>query len=165
MCEIKVEKTQDYETLGKMAYESWHSAYDGLLGAKQVDYMLNKFQNAAAMRMQCEKQNYTYYFIVCGNEKIGYCGLQGQGKDLFLSKVYLAEGERGKGLGQKVLAFVLEEAGRQGASRVYLAVNKNNARAVRAYEKFGFEREGEECTAIGDGYYMDDYIYSYRLQK
>ena len=51
MCEIKVEKTQDYETLGKMAYESWHSAYDGLLGAKQVDYMLNKFQNAAAMRM------------------------------------------------------------------------------------------------------------------
>ena len=39
------------------------------------------------------------------------------------------------------------------------------ARAVRAYEKFGFEREGEECTAIGDGYYMDDYIYSYRLQK
>ena len=63
------------------------------------------------------------------------------------------------------MAYDLEEAGRKGASRVYLTVNKNNARAVRAYEKFGFEREGEECTAIGDGYYMDDYIYSYRLQK
>ena len=58
-----------------------------------------------------------------------------------------------------------EEAARRGAERVYLTVNKNNARAIRAYEKFGFLREGEECTAIGEGYYMDDYIYSYRLQK
>ena len=105
MCEIKVEKTQDYETLGKMAYESWHSAYDGLWGAKQVDYMLNKFQNAAAMRMQCEKQNYTYYFIVCGNEKIGYCGLQGRGT---------RQGAGAKGLGIRF--------GRSGAARRFARV-------------------------------------------
>ena len=49
------------------------------------------------------------------------------------------------------------------SSAVYLTVNKNNARAIRAYEKFGFLREGEECTAIGEGYYMDDYIYAIRL--
>ena len=124
--------------------------------------MLQKFQSAPAMRMQAEKKNYTYYLVMSGEKKIGYCALQEQGRDLFLSKVYLQEEERGKGLGQKILAFVLGEAERRGARHVYLTVNKNNARAIRAYEKFGFVREGEECTAIGGGYYMDDYIYGIR---
>lgn len=163
MQELKIEKTEDLEALEKMAYESWHSAYDALLGVKQVDYMLRKFQSASAMREQTQKQKYTYYFIFRGDEKIGYCGLQEQGKDLFLSKIYLQEGERGRGLGQEALAFAVGQAEKLGASRVYLTVNKNNARAVRAYEKFGFVRDGEECTAIGGGYYMDDYIYSYQL--
>lgn len=162
---VTVCESTDFELLSKMAYESWHSAYDALLGAKQVDYMLDKFQSAAAMREQTQKQNYTYYLIAQGKEKIGYCALQGQGRDLFLSKVYLSEGERGKGIGQKVLTFVVEEAARRSAERVYLTVNKNNVRAIRAYEKFGFLREGEECTAIGEGYYMDDYIYAIRLGK
>lgn len=162
MQEIALEKSEDYQTLAQMAYESWHSAYDALLGADQVDYMLQKFQSAPAMRMQAEKQNYTYYLVMSGEKKIGYCALQEQGRDLFLSKVYLQEEERGKGLGQKILAFVLGEAERRGARHVYLTVNKNNARAIRAYEKFGFVREGEECTAIGGGYYMDDYIYGIR---
>ena len=47
---VTVCESTDFELLSKMAYESWHSAYDALLGAKQVDYMLDKFQSAAAMR-------------------------------------------------------------------------------------------------------------------
>ena len=49
---VTVCESTDFELLSKMAYESWHSAYDALLGAKQVDYMLDKFQSAAAMREQ-----------------------------------------------------------------------------------------------------------------
>ena len=164
MDKIQMTQSSDFETLEKMAYESWHSAYDGLLGAVQVDYMLKKFQSAAAMREQTQRQNYTYYFVVCGGESIGYCALQGQGNELFLSKVYLQERVRSRGIGQQVLSFVMEEAQRRGAKRVYLTVNKHNARAIRAYEKSGFLREGEECTAIGGGYYMDDYIYAKYLR-
>lgn len=155
--------TKDYETLAAMARDSWHSAYDLLLGAAQVDYMLNKFQSAAALKVQTERQGYTYYFLSLGEERVGYCGLQDQKQDLFLSKVYLGEEYRSRGLGQEALAFAVAEGKRRGKKRVYLTVNKHNARAIRAYEKFGFIREGEECAAIGEGYYMDDYIYGYRL--
>lgn len=163
MEKISLRLTQDYETLEKIAADCWHSAYDGLLGKEQVAYMLEKFQSAPAMREQTQEQRYSYYFICRGDEIIGYCALQDQGEDLFLSKLYLCESERGRGVGQEALAEVIAAAKKAGARRVYLTVNKHNARAVRSYEKFGFLKEREERTPIGNGYYMDDFVYGFRL--
>ena len=59
MQKLTFTETKDYETLAAMARDSWHSAYDLLLGAAQVDYMLNKFQSAAALKVQTERQGYT----------------------------------------------------------------------------------------------------------
>ena len=165
MEKIELRACEDFAALERMAARCWHSAYDGLLGEKQVAYMLQKFQSAPAMGEQVRAQGYTYYFILCGERLVGYCGLQGQGKDLFLSKLYLAEEERGKGIGQAALSLVAEEARRRGAQRVYLTVNKHNARAVRAYEKFGFVFEKAQRTPSGEGYYMDDLVYAYRLLR
>lgn len=141
----------------------WHSAYDRLLGAEQVDYMTQKFQSAAAMRRQTERGNYIYFRIRIGKETAGYCAIKPEREKLFLSKLYLAEGLRGRGLGQRALAVVAEDARRLGLKSVYLTVNKGNARAIRAYEKFGFVRTGEEVTDIGGGFAMDDYIYEYNV--
>ena len=160
---ITFTETKDFEKLGEMAGALWHSAYDGLLGAEQVGYMLGKFQNAAAMRAQTETQGYTYYFILANGEAAGYIGLQGQGSNFFLSKLYLKEEYRSRGIGQAALAFAVKEGKKAGALRMYLTVNKGNAPAIRAYERFGLVREGAEKTEIGGGYCMDDYIYACRL--
>ena len=66
-------------------------------------------------------------------------------------------------MGQSALAIVAEYARRLGLRAVYLTVNKGNARAIRAYEKFGFVRSGEGVTDIGGGYAMDDYFYEYAV--
>ena len=141
----------------------WHSAYDRLLGAEQVNYMTKKFQSAAAMRRQTERENYIYFRIRIGGETAGYCALKPEREKLFLSKLYLSEDRRGRGLGQRALAIVAEDARRLGLKSVYLTVNKGNARAIRAYEKFGFVRTGDEVTDIGGGFAMDDYIYEYTV--
>ena len=41
---IEVSKKQ-YKELEAMCLELWHDAYDGLLGSRQVGYMLEKFQS------------------------------------------------------------------------------------------------------------------------
>ena len=56
-----------------------------------------------------------------------------------------------------------EIAAERGLKAVYLTVNTGNARAVRAYEKFGFTRTDHTVTDIGSGFVMDDYIYEYRI--
>lgn len=141
----------------------WHSAYDDLLGEAQVDYMTEKIQSAAAMRAQAEGENYLYFRICVGGRKAGYCALKPEKEKLFLSKLYLCEEERGRGNGQRALGQVASYARRLGLKAVYLTVNKGNARAIRAYERFGFVRTGAEVTDIGGGFVMDDYIYEYNV--
>ena len=141
----------------------WHSAYDGLLGEAQVEYMTQKFQSAAAIKEQTEKENYIYFFIADGDRGIGYCAVRPLEDSLFLSKLYLEEECRGRGVGQRALAQVCAIAKRLALPRVWLTVNKGNARAIRAYEKFGFVRTDSTVTDIGGGYAMDDYIYEYAV--
>ena len=156
---------EEYGALEGEIAALWHSAYDGLLGSGQVDYMTQKFQSAEAMRAQAEGENYLYFRILVGGEVCGYCALKPEAEKLFLSKLYLREDRRGRGLGQSTLRIVAEYARRLGLRAVYLTVNKGNARAIRAYEKFGFARSGEGVTDIGGGYAMDDYFYEYAVEN
>ncbi|MBS1128301.1 MAG: hypothetical protein H6Q96_681, partial [Nitrospirae bacterium] len=43
------------------------------------------------------------------------------------------------------------------AKSLYLFVNKNNTKAIRAYERFGFVKARAVVTDIGSGFVMDDY--------
>ena len=154
---------QEYAQLAEHIKKMWHSAYDGLLGAEQVDYMTDTIQSASVIDEQVRNGNYIYFYIVDGKKKIGYCAVEAEEDKLFLSKLYLESEYRGRGIGQKALAAVAEMAKRLGLSSVYLTVNKHNARAIAAYEKFGFVRTDSIVTDIGGGYVMDDYVYEYAV--
>lgn len=86
-----------------------------------------------------------------------------QGEKLFLSKLYLSDEFRGRGVGQLALGKVAAIARDRGAKSVYLTVNRGNLRAVRAYEKFGFVRTEEQVSDIGNGFVMDDFVYEFTL--
>lgn len=164
MAELKFLEVRcgEEKELALLAERLWHSAYDGLLGKTQVDYMVDLLQSAPAL---CEQiaHGYTYYFIRSGGQTIGFCGVQRQGAKLFLSKLYLSDEFRGRGVGQLALGKVAALARDRGAKSVYLTVNKGNLRAVRAYEKFGFVRTEEQVTDIGNGFVMDDFVYEFTL--
>jgi ribosomal protein S18 acetylase RimI-like enzyme len=58
-----------------------------------------------------------------------------------------------------MLNFVISKTREKKLSSVELNVNKNND-AIFAYEKLGFQIVRTECNDIGEGFYMDDYVYS-----
>lgn len=160
---FRLARPEEYGRLAEFIRGLWHSAYDGLLGEAQVEYMTQKFQSAAAIEEQTAKENYIYFFIEDGGREIGYCAVQPLEDSLFLSKLYLKEECRGRGIGQRALAQVCAVAKRLSLPRVWLTVNKGNARAIRAYEKFGFVRTDSTVTDIGGGYAMDDYVCEYTV--
>ena len=154
---------QDAPALAPFIAAQWHSAYDGLLGKEQVDYMTENFQSAAEICRQMREEGYLYFYLESEGRRVGYCALHPEEESLFLSKLYLIQECRGQGLGQEALGEVITAARRLEKKRVYLTVNKQNARAIRAYEKFGFVREKSLVTDIGGGFCMDDYVYGYTL--
>ena len=77
---------------------------------------------------------------------------------MYLSKFYLYKSERGKGYSHDMMTFVITNAKELKLNGIELNVNKHNS-ACRAYESLGFKIVRSEKNDIGNGFYMDDYVY------
>jgi len=75
-----------------------------------------------------------------------------------LSKLYLLPAWHGHGLGRQMLQHVQDRSAELGALEIWLQVNKDNIRAIRAYERAGFSVRESVVTDIGGGFVMDDFI-------
>lgn len=77
-----------------------------------------------------------YVLAVSGPEVLGCAGLEVQGEDALLRSVAIAPGHQGEGLGQRLLARMLEEAAAQGVRTLYLLTTT----AADYFGRRGFER-------------------------
>jgi N-acetylglutamate synthase-like GNAT family acetyltransferase len=74
-----------------------------------------------------------------GGRAVGCCALIRMPDGAFeLSKMGVAEEERGRGIGRRLLEYVVAEARRSGVKRLYLETNKKLANAIHLYESIGF---------------------------
>jgi len=55
---------------------------------------------------------------------------------------------RGKGVGAALLEALLDRARAEGHGTISLSVDRNNARAIGLYERYGFERVAEEDDSV-----------------
>jgi diamine N-acetyltransferase len=146
----------------RLAREIWREHYEPIIGRKQVDYMLEKFQSEQALVEQLG-ESYEYYLVVHHGQNVGYVAVvpDKSGPALMLSKLYVGKSERGHGFGKKTLQFVENLCLQRGITRIWLTVNKNNARSIAWYSRMGFRNAGSIIQDIGGGFVMDDF----RLEK
>ncbi len=157
---VKVLGSTRIKKVEALAKKIWPRHYTPIIGAKQVRYMLEKFQSRKALGRQIKKEGFLYYLIQKGKTKpIGYIGVipRPESGELFLSKFYLLPKERGKGHGKKTLRFIEALARKNTLPKIKLVVNKKNADSITAYLKMGFRNTGEVITQVGEGFVMDDY--------
>lgn len=153
-----VDPSREIPKLAALAEPIWQEYFSSLLSQGQIDYMVEKFQSARAMKEQVEEQGYSYFFLCEGEEPVGYMGIKADGEKLFLSKLYLQKAHRGKGYASKAFAFLETYCRERGFSAIWLTVNRHNESTIRIYEKKGFVTIREQVADIGGGYVMDDYV-------
>ena len=136
----------DIQQLETLAGEIWREHYTPIIGSDQVEYMLAKFHSPEALRRDIARLDWRYYFIQHEQQAVGYIGYALQDKVLFLSKLYLHSNVRGQGFGRRAMDFVLQQAKHAKVEKVSLTVNKYNLNTILAYEKMGFEKEGDLFT-------------------
>lgn len=152
----------DIKELAALGNDIWREHYSSILSEEQIDYMLEKFQSESAIKEQIE-QGYEYYFIKEDSNSIGYIGLCKKSEHLFLSKLYIKQDYRSKGYGKKAFNFVCTKCKDFGLDKIVLTVNKNNLNSIAFYEKIGLKKTDSVVCDIGDGFVMDDYIYTYSI--
>lgn len=154
---IPVDGDERLRALSDLADRIWHEYFPFLLSAKQIDYMVEKFQSYDAIARQIA-DGYEYYLIAASGAPIGYIGVRYDPQALFLSKLYLRADCRGKGYASQAFAFVSALARKRSLPAIELTCNKHNEHSLDVYRKKGFQIVSSEVTDIGEGYVMDDYV-------
>lgn len=149
----------DIQTVAQLAHKIWIQHYVPIIGQEQVDYMLDKFQDAKAIAHQIEN-GYEYFIMYHENNPCGYMALVPEinEKKLMISKIYIDSQFRGLSLGSQLLDFAIEEARKRGFKCIWLTVNKNNSKSIGWYQKRGFSIKDKIEMDIGNGFIMDDYV-------
>ena len=148
----------DVPVLRELAERIWREYYPAIIGQAQVDYMLPRMYSAEVIRG--ELANGTVWEIASDDDAIiGFCSISlepdGGAK---LHKLYLDTQRHGRGFGQLLIRRAVEIAQELGAIALWLQVNKQNTRAIRAYERAGFHVDKAAVFDIGGGFVMDDFI-------
>jgi ribosomal protein S18 acetylase RimI-like enzyme len=151
----------DIPVLRALANRIWRACYPGIISTEQIDYMLARmYAQEAIVREMAD--GVVWEVAMDGKTPCGFlaCKAERDTGRVKLEKLYLVPELQGRGHGQQLIAQALTVAAALGGRELWLQVNKDNARAQRAYERAGFRIEGEGVFDIGGGFVMDDYLMS-----
>lgn len=158
--------------LSVLAETIWYEFFPSIISGEQIEYMLNKFLSREAIEQDI-KNGYRFFLCKIGREYIGFISVHpeqnwntsGNGRRLFLSKLYLVQDVRGQGYANQLIKKVFEIAKYDSCNEVYLTVNKYNSHAIDVYYHWGFRKIDSIEKDIGNGFVMDDYIMSCDIDK
>lgn len=83
-----------------------------------------------------------YMVAVDEGEIAGYCGMWGIQGEGNIYNVCVKKEKRGQGVGERLFQTFLNEGEKSGLTAFTLEVRVSNERAIRLYEKCGFENAG-----------------------
>lgn len=146
--------------IAELAGVIWRAYYPGIISREQIDYMLARMYSPDTLRAEMDSQRIRYDRLLVDGRLVGFAsyGPTAEAGVMKLHKLYLLPETHGRGLGSLLLQHCEREAGKLGARRLILAVNKRNAKAIAAYQRNGFGVADSVVTDIGGGFVMDDYI-------
>jgi GNAT superfamily N-acetyltransferase len=150
----------DLGAVANLAGVIWRQHYPGIISPAQIEYMLAKGYSHAALSRFIREVGAGLELACLDDRLVGFAAYHptDDRRELKLDKLYVHQDAQRRGVGSRLIAKVESAARGQGCSALILNVNKNNVRAIRAYEKCGFSVREAVVVDIGSGFVMDDYL-------
>jgi ribosomal protein S18 acetylase RimI-like enzyme len=157
--QIRTADKTDVHVISTLAHAIWPETYGSIMSDDQLKYMLKQMYSEESLKKQIEEKQHQFLLALMNAETVGFASYSHDDKaGLFkIHKLYVHPMLHGHGFGKKLLDRIIKDVKAKGANRLQLNVNRNN-RAINFYEKYGFRKAGEEDIAIGEGYFMNDFV-------
>lgn len=164
---IQQATTADIPVIHRLAAAVFPETYRTILSREQIDYMMEWMYSPESLRRQMEEEGHRYYIAYEECEAAGYVSIRQEAADLFhLEKLYVLPYYQKYHLGSRLFRHAINAIREMHPTRceMELNVNRNNP-ALGFYLHMGMTKRREGDFAIGQGYFMNDYIMGMTLNK
>lgn len=162
---IKPATVAEIPVIRTIANQTWPTAYNPIIGAQQVAYMLGLFYSPQALKDQMHEEGHRFIIGYEDDNPVAFASWSEIEPGIFkLHKLYVLPQLQGKGSGRQMLNYIIGELRQIQATSLRLNVNRHNTSAIAFYNKLGFITLKTEDIDIGGGYFMNDYVLSFDLQ-
>ncbi|MBN8859971.1 MAG: GNAT family N-acetyltransferase [Sphingobacteriales bacterium] len=156
---------KDILLIRALTFKIWPETYGAILSREQMDYMLEMMYSPSSLEKQMLEQGHNFIIAYENDRAIGFASYackENNSAAYKLHKIYVLPNLQGKGVGKKLIDHIIRSILPLGAKTLELNVNRYNT-ARTFYEKQGFEIIKTEDIAIGNGYFMNDYVMEKKL--
>lgn len=147
---------EDAPAIDRVFRTAFCDTFAHLYRREDLQSFLSAFTQAAWTK-EIDDPEYGFRVAEVGSEVVGYVKLGPQalpvrasGPALELRQIYILKDWHGMGIARTLMDWAIAEARRRGAAELYLTVFKDNRRAWRLYEQYGFEIVGPYAFMVGD---------------
>lgn len=147
-----------HDEISRLAKTIWHEHYTPLIGAAQVEYMLERGYTPIALARE-QAAGARLLLAHEYGQAVGFAGWSPDADDpvhAWLDRLYVLDSARGRGVASALIARIVDDLATR--DQLSLRVNRHNSGSIRAYERLGFRILHTDVKDIGDGFVMDDYI-------
>ena len=157
---IRLLGKDELKLVRKVADIVWPVTFKEILSPEQIDYMMEMMYAAKVMDKEFD-EGIHFYGVFDGTDAVGYLiwgHYDGAPQTAKLHKCYLLTDYQGKGIGSMMLQTAKAFAREAGYKHLRLNVNRQNAKAIKAYVRNDFKTIETVDNPIGNGFYMNDYV-------
>jgi ribosomal protein S18 acetylase RimI-like enzyme len=147
----------DLIDLQSISILTFRQAFEQFNTADDMQLYLENCLSIEQLNKEMETEVSSFFLAKIDGETIGYlklnCGISDQneldGQGLEIERIYVVEEYHGAGIGQELYSIAEEKATEIRATHLWLGVWEHNPRAIRFYEKLGFEPFGNQKFILG----------------
>ena len=165
MVDVRRAKARDAGALAKVAAETFPLACppgsspddiaafiaDNLTEERFVEYLADPARVLVVAESETDRSQFIGYTMLVSGEPsdADVSSAIRHRPSIELSKVYVVKRHHGGGVARALVESTIAAAIETDAQGIWLGVNDQNSRAVRFYEKAGFERVGRKSFRLG----------------
>jgi diamine N-acetyltransferase len=161
----------DATALAELGETSFVEAFGHLYSRENLNLFLSRSYAVENVAADIASPNQLYLIAENEGGMIGYCKLglditldydPGTRRAMELKQLYLRQNSVGTGVGQHLMDWAIAEGRTRGFDDIILSVYRDNARAQRFYQKYGFRHIADTYFMVGN-HRDDEYLYGLAL--
>jgi len=156
---IRIATPADAATLAAISLKTFADTFSPYNTAADMDAYTSVAFGEEKQRREIETEGVVTLLVEEDDETIAYAQLRHTSGaphgDLEIARFYVDHPHHGRGVAQKLMDAVEENARALGARRIWLGVWENNLRAIAFYRKRGFEQCGAQPFLLGSDLQTD----------